>query len=77
MAREIPKFYIRPVPGRHIRVKDPYTFELLKAEGEWKPKNQYWVRQVSLFGDVEEITPPKAVEAVVAKKHTKPEGVQS
>ena len=38
-------FVIKPkVAGKKVR--DPITYEPLKAEGEEKPRNEYWLRRV-------------------------------
>ena len=38
------QFFIRPaVDG--ARVEDPETGDVLKSEGEWKPRTPHWVRQ--------------------------------
>lgn len=40
------------VPGfEGAVVRDPKTLLKLKPEGEWKPRNSYWLRRV-LFKDV-------------------------
>lgn len=44
------EFYIRPtVVG--ARLADPVTGDLLKPEGEWKPRSTHWLR-AELRGDV-------------------------
>ncbi len=38
-------------PNGAVNVPDPATHKPLAAGGEWKPKNQYWVRRITQ-GDV-------------------------
>lgn len=48
--------FIKPaVSGAHV--PDPHTHRGLKAEGEWKPATEYWLRRLSQ-GDVVEAEPP-------------------
>lgn len=55
-------FFIKPAAG--LVVRDPETRESLAAEGEWKPRSQYWLRRQD-GGDVVEAKPPKAVKKEV------------
>ncbi|MGF1842260.1 DUF2635 domain-containing protein [Vibrio clamense] len=48
-------FKIKP-KTKGLLVKDPETFKPLKATGEEKPRNAYWLRRLSA-GDVVEIKP--------------------
>lgn len=47
-------FIIKPVDG--AKVPDPLTREPLKAEGEEKPKSEYWKRRI-LDKSVVEVKP--------------------
>ena len=42
-------------PTSKTKVLDPLTYQVLKAKGEDKPKNQYWLSRIA-DGDVETIT---------------------
>lgn len=42
---KVPTFKIKPKKG--VTVKDPKTLEPLKATGESKPRNTYWLRRVN------------------------------
>lgn len=59
------QFFIRPtVEG--ARLADPRNGDMLKAEGEWKPRNAHWLRAENR-GDVEQCEPPaEAVEEPAA-----------
>lgn len=50
------RFFIRPA-AVGARVEDPETGDVLKAEGEWKPRDPHWIRQ-ELRGDVVVTEPP-------------------
>lgn len=58
-AKNPPMLFLKAVDGR--RVKDPKTFAVLAPDGEFKPDNSHWRRQL-MHGDVVETVPP--VEAV-------------
>ena len=70
------RMFVKALPSR--RVKDPYSLKLLAPEGEWKPRESYWMRRV-LFGDCIECTPtevpvssePERVSSDWASKPTK------
>lgn len=55
-------FKIKPKKG--LTVKDPKTLEPLKATGEEKPRNAYWLRRLK-DGSVFEVT-----NKATAKKDT-------
>ncbi|ECI5214694.1 DUF2635 domain-containing protein [Salmonella enterica subsp. diarizonae] len=40
---------LKPAEGKEIR--DPFTMQLLSAEGEDKPRNAFWLRRLAT-GDV-------------------------
>lgn len=40
------KFKIKPA-NKEIKVLDPETFQPLKAAGELKPRNEYWIRRLN------------------------------
>jgi hypothetical protein len=46
------KINIKPLDGR--KIPDPLTGKNLKAEGEPKPKNAFWLRRIK-FGEAEEV----------------------
>lgn len=54
-------FFIKPTSEK-VKVRCPRSFEHLKAEGEWKPRNSYWLRRVR-DQDVVEAEPPKTPTA--------------
>jgi len=39
------KFKIKPA-DKNVNVRDPETYEPLKATGEEKPRNEYWLRRL-------------------------------
>lgn len=55
-------------------VRDPITMNPLLAEGELKPRSQYWLRRIK-DGDVEVVEPTKK-PAPARKKATTNEGDQ-
>jgi hypothetical protein len=65
MAKVQEMFFVKACEGR--RVRDSETFHVLAPEGEWKPKNTYWLRRVR-DEDVIEVEEPK-IEAVKSIKH--------
>ena len=54
------KIFIAAAPG--MRVKDPYTLQVLAPQGEWKPETTYWLRQLA-SGDVVILYPPQVAQA--------------
>lgn len=55
--KERQKLFLKAVEGRRVRDPKP-PYKLLDEEGEWKPDNAHWRRQLELHGDVVEATPP-------------------
>lgn len=55
---EQPTFKIKPAKG--LVVRDPETHDPLKAAGEIKPRNAYWLRRLSDKSVVEVKTTTKA-----------------
>lgn len=53
------KVFVKPNPKWPLGVRDPHTREFIKPEGEWKPRDNYWLRRL-IMKDVVEATPPKA-----------------
>jgi hypothetical protein len=47
----------RAADGKVMVVPDPHSFRPLAADGEWKPRTNYWVRRLRDH-DVTEATPP-------------------
>ena len=60
------KIYIKPVAGRSVR--DPNTLEVIKPEGEYKPRDGYWLKRVKDGDCVIAKAPPAPVEAVELTK---------
>lgn len=56
-------FYLKPSPG--AKVRDPVTKEHLKADGESKPRDSYWLRRVA-DGVVSVVINPAAVTSKAA-----------
>ena len=54
------KIYVKPA-SKDLIVRDPATLRALKAEGEYKPKNTYWLRRLK-DKDVVEATPAPATK---------------
>lgn len=52
--------FIKPAAG--AKVRDPVTKQHLKAEGESKPRSNYWLRRVA-SGEVVEAAQPGASKA--------------
>lgn len=50
------KIFLKPAEGRQVR--DPATKEPLPAEGDFKPRNSYWLRRIK-DGDVVMASPVK------------------
>ena len=65
------KVFVKPNPQWPL-LRDPVSLKMLDPEGEWKPKNNYWVRRLK-FGDVLLGDAP-TVEPVV-KRYKKKESV--
>jgi hypothetical protein len=60
--------FIKPrvdADGKPMLVRDPRTKKPLDANGEWKPKDQFWVRRIR-DKDVVDITPKKDAPAAAA-----------
>lgn len=47
--KQAEKIFVKP--GEFGSVRDPITMRMLKDEGEFKPRNSYWMRRVKQ-GDV-------------------------
>lgn len=60
-----PTIKLRPAPG--VVVRDPTTRRVLKADGEEKPRNQYWMRRLAA-SEVVEIKPPAEKPFVVTNE---------
>ena len=54
----------RLIDGQPAVVRDPLTLQLLKREGEWKPRTTYWNARLR-DGDVVESAPPSAKPASI------------
>lgn len=63
---KVPTFFIKPA-NEKLLVKDPKTREPLKATGEEKPRNTYWLRRIKDKSVVQLKSLPKAP----ASKETK------
>lgn len=59
--------FIKPASA-DVKVRDPITKQHLKAEGESKPRSNYWIRRIAA-GDVVEVTeqpaPAKAAPKII------------
>jgi len=65
--------YLKPAPlagGGVALVRDPLSMKPLDADGEWKPKNQYWTRRIK-DKDVIVSTPTEAT-AVASRQSATP-----
>lgn len=51
---------IKPAEGKQVR--DQHTMRLLRADGERKPRNSYWLRRLKA-GDVVEVAEKDAARA--------------
>jgi hypothetical protein len=60
------QLFLLPNP-KHPLIRDPLTRQFLAAEGEFKPKNTYWLRRVK-FEDVIVGEPPKPKTKVKPRK---------
>lgn len=60
--------FIKPrmIDGTPAIVRDPVTKDPLAAGGQWKPKNQFWVRRIN-DGDVIDETAAQQEKAAAAK----------
>jgi hypothetical protein len=52
------KLFLKPAKTGSI-VRDPRTMIPLSQDGEWKPRDSYWLRRLH-FADAIETTPPSA-----------------
>lgn len=57
-------FFLKPSAG--AKVRDPITKQHLKAEGESKPRSNYWVRRVA-SGEVVIVKNPAAAKTAANK----------
>lgn len=55
------------IPKNNLDVRDPETKQILKAEGELKVKNSYWIRR-SLANEVQLQAPEKTNNLVIKNK---------
>lgn len=54
-------FYVKPSQPDG-RIEDPETGDLLPADGDWKPRDPHWLREI-MRGDVVEAEPPEEAGA--------------
>jgi hypothetical protein len=60
-------------PNGPVIVRDPVTRKPLAAGGEWKPKNQFWVRRITQ-GDVIDATAAQTAAQAAPAKPAAPSG---
>jgi hypothetical protein len=77
MPQKPETIFVKPAMGngdnanRRLLVRDPISMQPLKKEGEWKPRNTYWLRRVKC-GDCEgggKQTPATVMAAMRAEPH--------
>jgi hypothetical protein len=66
MSKKPPMMFVKPNPKWPLGVRDPISLGFLKPEGEWKPKNGYWLRRAH-FEDVIECAPPAPMVSTVVE----------
>jgi hypothetical protein len=61
--------FVKPAVAGNI-IRDPGTKIALKADGDWKPANQFWLRRIAQGDVVEATVDQKKLQADLAAKAT-------